>query len=500
MTGGAPIHRTAGVGAPPMRDRVAQIAAFAALAVVALALALLPLYQALALAAGGAALVLVVRWPWLVWLPLALLLPVASGIRIGPASASDFLLIAGLGLWFFDGARRKTLRLHFSPLTVAVLVYCVVLLLATLGALNRDEALREVIKWGELLALLLVAPSMLNVRQGRWLAAALVLGATLQGFYGLYQFLFQIGPEYFAILGRFMRASGSFGQPNPFGGYLGLTLPVAVSLALWAWSALLSRPRGASGTILWALFYTAAAGVIAAGLIASWSRGAWLGAAVGVMIVLVLRSRTAAVLTALAVLALLVAILLGAFSPASVPAPIAERVQDLPAYFGLTDALSQPVTDANYAVLERLAHWVAAERMWARAPWLGIGPGNFNTIYPLVRLPRWDVALGHAHNIYLNVLAETGIVGLMAYTGMLATATVHVWRRFRSASRRHDGDTRWFAAVAVGVLGVLGHLVTHNLVDNIHVQGMVLQIGLWFVLVDITCWPGPGMNKKGLNK
>ena len=258
-----------------------------------------------------------------------------------------------------------------------------------------------------------------------------------------------------------------------------------MSLALWAWAALLHNNTREPGAVLWALFYSVASVLIAAGLIASWSRGAWLGAVVGVAIVLILRSRTAAILTGLATLIMLVALLLGAFSPETVPAPIAQRVQDIPAYFGLTDALSQPVTDANFAVLERLAHWVAAERMWESSPWLGVGPGNFNTIYPLVRLPRWDIALGHAHNIYLNVLAETGLIGLMAYTGLLVTALAFVWRRFRGVSGRQDTDARWLAALTIGVLGVLGHLVTHNLVDNIHVQGMVLQLGLWFVLVHI---------------
>jgi putative inorganic carbon (HCO3(-)) transporter len=217
------------------------------LTALAVGLARLPLPSAAALACGAGAALLLVRWPWLIWLPLALLLPVTSSLRVGPASVTDLLLAVGLALWFFDGARRRTLRIYVSPLTLALLVYVVVLLLASLAAPAADEALREVIKWLELLALLLVAPALLTVRQGRWLAAALVLGAVGQALYGLYQFIFQIGPEYFVILGRFMRASGSFGQPNPFGGYLGLTLPVALSLALWAWSTLLRSARCAAG-------------------------------------------------------------------------------------------------------------------------------------------------------------------------------------------------------------------------------------------------------------
>ena len=50
------------------------------------------------------------------------------------------------------------------------------------------------------------------------------------------------------------------------------------------------------------------------------------------------------------------------------------------AYFGLTDVLSQPVTDENFSVVERIAHWVAAQRMWAQSPWFGVGPGNYAVV------------------------------------------------------------------------------------------------------------------------
>jgi hypothetical protein len=74
-----------------------------------------------------------------------------------------------------------------------------------------------------------------------WLVAALLAAAAVQGIYGLYQFVFRVGPEWFLIQGRFMRASGVFGQPNPFGAYLGLSLPVAFSLTLWGLTTLLHK-------------------------------------------------------------------------------------------------------------------------------------------------------------------------------------------------------------------------------------------------------------------
>lgn len=88
------------------------------------------------------------------------------------------------------------------------------------------------IKWVELPVLLLVVPALVILWQARWLAAALVLGACAQAALGVYQFVYRIGPEHFVVMERFMcAASGVFYEPNPYGGFLGLALPVTLSLA-----------------------------------------------------------------------------------------------------------------------------------------------------------------------------------------------------------------------------------------------------------------------------
>ena len=43
-----------------------------------------------------------------------------------------------------------------------------------------------------------------------------------------------------------MRAYGTFQQPNPYAGYLGLTLPLAFSVALWGVETLRDRARAAA--------------------------------------------------------------------------------------------------------------------------------------------------------------------------------------------------------------------------------------------------------------
>ena len=100
-----------------------------------------------------------------------------------------------------------------------------------------------------------------------WLIAGLLVAGIGQALLGLVQFVTQSGPEAFVLLGRFMRAYGTFRQPNPYAGYLGLVAPFAISLALWAWF-------GRASTTL--LSHTSAANqrqVHSTGRLASGSRG-----------------------------------------------------------------------------------------------------------------------------------------------------------------------------------------------------------------------------------
>lgn len=160
------------------------------------------------------------------------------------------------------------------------------------------------------------------------------------------------------------------------------------------------------------------------------------------------------------------------------------------------DIVQQPVTDSNFSIIERLAHWIAALRMWEMSPWLGVGPGNYAAVYPQVRLARWEDPLGHAHNTYLNVLAENGLIGIFAYLALWAGVVVWLvsMRRRILHGRWEEVDRRgssipsdegiippmaWNAALLVGVLGVVVHLSVHHLFDNLFVQGIYLHIGLW---------------------
>jgi O-antigen ligase len=152
------------------------------------------------------------------------------------------------------------------------------------------------------------------------------------------------------------------------------------------------------------------------------------------------------------------------------PASIADRLTGFTDFTQTFDVRGVDINSANYAVLERLAHWQAAEEMARYHPFLGVGFGNYEPVYPGYALINWEAALGHAHNFYLNLLAETGVVGLTAYAALWIVVIGLTWR----VTRRTVG---WARGVALGLFGTWAHLSVHQLVDKLYVANLHLHIG-----------------------
>jgi O-antigen ligase len=456
----------------------------AVLMAVGVGLAWLPLPLAVSGLVGTLAIVLILLYP--VWglILLVLLIPFSSivSIQIGGVSVGgmEALLLLILAAWLVRMAAQRQIMIPHPPLFLPWMLWLGVILISWLGALSLGAATTESLKWLEMLALFLFIVANVRRQHIPWLVGAILLSGTAQAMLGLYQFLFRVGPEGFLLFGgRFLRAYGTFRQPNPYAGYLGLVLPIAFSLAIWglaggrsptADNRLSSASRPFSPrNLLPTSFFLIAFGLMLAALYASQSRGAWIGFVAAVFVVGLVRggSTTALFVALVAVLAVLGA--LGTFQ--NLAPIITQRFSGALTALSIPDISTAEVTDANFAAIGRLAHWKAALDMWRDHLWLGVGFGNYAVIYPAYAIGRWLDPLGHAHNYYLNVGAETGLLGLLAYGIFWLFALALGW----AAVRRSSGFQR---AVAAGGIGVLVHLSVHNLVDNLFVQGMYLHIAV----------------------
>jgi putative inorganic carbon (hco3(-)) transporter len=157
------------------------------------------------------------------------------------------------------------------------------------------------------------------------------------------------------------------------------------------------------------------------------------------------------------------------------PAAILDRLAQAVEYFGVFDVRTVDVTADNWAVVERMAHWQAGWYMFLDHPWLGVGAGNYAQAYPDYSVGMWREALGHAHNYYLNILAELGVVG----GGLLALLFGLVFSQLGGALVRSEPLQRNFwRAVLAGVVGGLIVFSVHNLFDNLFVHSVNVQVGV----------------------
>ena len=437
---------------------------------IGIAVALLPAVLVVGIVLGVAVVGALLARPRLALYALAFTVPYqgfaevrVQGANVTATEAVIVLLLVG---WGTARAAGRVAAPRLRPLTVAIGLLVSLLVLSCVVAPNLTLAAKELVKWAEVATVIVIGQSVLvSERDRAMLFGALTAAAVSQAVYGLLQSTMLWGPSHFMIGPWLMRAYGSFEQPNPFGGYLGLHLPLVVSVAAFG---IVGRTRAWSRGAV-----AGCAVVIGACLIATMSRGAWLGQATGLLVVALVGSRTAR--HAVATFGGLGLVVLLAAWPV-LPAAVTDRVQSIFASLVAFGADARALTPENWAVMERVSQWTAGWRMFAANPLVGVGIGNYNSVYDEYRLPEWPVALGHAHNHYLTIAAEAGILAVIAYVVLLAVAVRQTLRGWR------DAPTAFGRAIGLGALGSIGALATHNLVDVLFVHGMSVTIGLILAL------------------
>jgi len=373
------------------------------------------------------------------------------------------ILVALLGAaWLAHGIRRRRIDIHTGGLVAALLALVGLALLSVGYADDRVSAIKESAKWIELLLVLLVVVDLVRQQAAAlWVVAPLFLAGAAEATYGAIQFATGSGPQTFELQGT-LRAFGHFDQPNPFAGYLTTILPLALLMAVSG-----SNPTWFRGLSL------GVAALLAVGIGLSQSRGAWLGAAFAFLTLVIVWSRHTRKLLAPA--ALLGSIVLTMALAGLLPPSVLDRVAQAVAYFGVFDVTTVETTGENFAVVERMAHWQAGWNMFVDHPWFGVGAGNYADAYDRYFLRGWPEALGHAHNYYLNMLAELGVLGGAALLAILALT-------FRTLGspllRSAAGGSSFWRALLAGAIGGLVVFCVHNLFDSLFVHGVQIQIGI----------------------
>ena len=112
----------------------------------------------------------------------------------------------------------------------------------------------------------------------------------------------------------------------------------------------------------------------------------------------------------------------------------------------------------DFTAVSRLAIWGGAFTVFARSPMLGTGFGNLRVLMGgLLNLP--DGWTGDAHNLYLELLAETGLIGFAAFSILIVLALRTALRQLRTTENRFN------KMIALAIFAAICGVLVHGTVD-----------------------------------
>jgi O-antigen ligase len=443
---------------------------------------------------------IVVLVPWTGPLALVLSIPVQEyhalpfgGLSLTATKVALALAVAAFAIQVVS--RRETLR--GSILLVPYLAFIGTMLISLHGAVDLNAGLAEIYRWVVTLVALVIA--LYGIRHRTAIiatAVAMGFGVFFEGLLGVFQTLRDQGPASFAITSSISRAYGTFGKPNTFAAYFELTGPLLAALAVWSLARTIGlarryrveRMQGMAAStelrrelVLHAALFLWFAGtsfISVLAIVASFSRGAWLGITAAAIAMLMLSDKRAALIVGCGVV--LVTLGLAAGGGSYLPTALRSRFDQLESQVRIFNSNDVLLTNDNFATVERMAHWQTGIAMFDAHPFTGVGIGNFNARFSQFAVnPSFLISEGHAHNYYINAAAETGIIGLAAYLWLIVTGLIV---SLRATRRSLDPFAR---AIGIGAVGVTVALIVHNVVEDLHVLNLGVQLSVVWALAII---------------
>lgn len=397
-------------------------------------------------------------------LTLVLALLAFAPVAFGAVYAWTFLVVQMLavglaGLWIIRLWFGYKPKLLWPPLVWGVVAFVLYAVARYFTADIEYEARQELIR--VLLyafVFLAVLSNLYNQESASTITYTLTAVAAVTALYAVGQF-FHHSNRIWDITSPYSgRASGTYVNPDHFAGFLELVLPLPLAYLLAARIGIISRVL---------LGYAALA--IVAGLAVTFSRGGWVAAGAGVLMLMVFllghRNHRLHALLVLAVLLLGAGLFTAHFLAHSVT--YMRRV-------ARPDNVGANPLNMN----SRLDMWTSAIGMWEDHPVWGVGPGHFDYRFREYRPERFQLRPQHAHNDYLELLADWGLAGTAIVAGGIGLFVLGLrrsWPHVRRAENDFGSGMSTRYAFFLGSVSGLFALAVHSAMDfNLHIPGNAL--------------------------
>jgi putative inorganic carbon (hco3(-)) transporter len=248
------------------------------------------------------------------------------------------------------------------------------------------------------------------------------------------------------------RLQGAFDSPNQLGSFCALMVPISAGLVFGA------------RTARWRVMAAIALGVLLVTLMLSLSRGAWVGAAIALLFMLIKLPQARRLLLILAIPLTVVGFFVWSLTPTKTDVKVVgERARAI--------TVLSPYDDRR--VIYREAYREIREN-----PVLGVGPGGFPVASTRVVSESATLSYAHAHNLYLNWAAEVGLPSLVIIIGF--GIALGFAARTAGQGARVRGDPR-DRALVVGIAAALLTVPVQGFFDYV-IPNPVVYTAMWTII------------------
>lgn len=279
----------------------------------------------------------------------------------------------------------------------------------------------------------------------RFILNVVSITVVLLGIYGIYQFIFG-APMDEAWLDKdvapnVIRVYSAFGNPNVYGEYLVLVLPVIF--------ALFYTEKDKFKKIIYLFILILGFGNV----FLTFSRGSMLSLAIAMLIVVILKAHSY----------IPVVVILGLLGSVALPESIIRRILSI-------------FTGGDTSTSYRKSIYQASVNMLKDYYATGTGLGQFKEIYKVYSLNA--AKSFHAHNTFLMISIEMGVLGIGSFFAMMVS-----WAREVISTLKYKDDDMSFIAISI-FAGIVGCSI-QGIVDHIWHNYDIMF--MYFILLGLGC-------------
>lgn len=353
-----------------------------------------------------------VRWslPFVVLLVFAATLPLGDSLSFGVVNLVHvtLMIVVLVGATARISAGLVPLRWH--PSAPWLMLFGVVHLVSLMTARDPAVALRSVVTGGMGIALAFTVHALCTTVDRRNALMTVLVGmGIVAGLYGVTT-MGSLETQFAGAGALSGRAEGVFNQPNQLGSFSAIML-------MLGWSHLLGAKTRVEKGI------AAACTVLSVvNLVVSFSRGAWLGALLGAVLLTIVSLRfyrrwflrSMAAVLAIGIPTVLIIV-------PQVIVLMGERLATI------AEPSSNPDDKRPFIYDEAL-------RQILQRPILGQGPGNFEPTSIMAERSGASLDIMHSHSLFLQIAVGGGLIAVAAFLLLAASLTRQFWIVWRQAS------------------------------------------------------------------